>query len=356
MRFVIWFRTSSFSVSIDVASRGKIRENRLPPDKKLPRSRSGFTFRGFPRWRAALAVAAALALLPIGVSDASWLSDVFKGDKHDKSHASKRATSVKHAAKPHHVRVAALGPTHLNSTASKPASTGCDPKKWRIVLDVGHTAESEGATSARNVTEFVFNLRLAQRIYDQLKAAGFAETRLLVTEGKARPSLVRRVNAANNMQADMLLSIHHDSVPNSFLEDWEFEGKKSHFSDRFSGYSVFVSNDNPDFKTSLSFAELIAKQLKASGLKYAEQYSQPVMGHYQHPLLNRDTGVYSYDKLIVLKTTRMPAVLLEAGSIVNRDEELKMASPERQDIIAGAVVAATRQFCTPQAVSSGPSR
>ena len=51
--------------------------------------------------------------------------------------------------------------------------------------------ESEGAISARNVAEFVFNLRLAQRIEEKLKAEGFAETRLLVTEGKARPSLVQ---------------------------------------------------------------------------------------------------------------------------------------------------------------------
>ena len=51
------------------------------------------------------------------------------------------------------------------------------------------------------------------------------------------------------------------------------------------------------------------------------------MGRYQHPLLNKETGVYSYDELVVLRTTRMPAVLLEAGSIINRDEELKMDSP-----------------------------
>ena len=45
---------------------------------------------------------------------------------------------------------------------------------------------------------------------------------------------------------------------------------------------------------------------------------------------------------------RMPAVLLEAGSIINRDEELKMESPERQDIVSGAVVAAAKEFCQPQ--------
>jgi N-acetylmuramoyl-L-alanine amidase len=236
----------------------------------------------------------------------------------------------------------------------KPAATICDPAKFRIVLDVGHTAESEGAISARNVAEYVFNLRLAQRIEEKLKAEGFAATRLLVTEGRARPSLFRRVAAASNLQADLLLSIHHDSVPDSFLENWEFEGKKRHFSDRFSGYSVFVSRNNPDFKTSLVFAELVGKEMKANGLEYARQYSQPIMGRYQHPLLNKETGVYSYDKLIVLKSTRMPAVLLEAGSIINRDEELKMDSPERRDIVSNAVAAAVKEFCDPRWATLGP--
>ena len=117
---------------------------------------------------------------------------------------------------------------------------------------------------------------------------------MLVTEGNARRSLVKRVAAANDLPADLFLSIHHDSVPNKLLEDWDFEGKKSHFSDRFSGYSVWVSRNNPDFKTSLSFAELVAKEMKAQGLDYAHQYTQPIMGHYQHPLLNKETkGVYS---------------------------------------------------------------
>jgi N-acetylmuramoyl-L-alanine amidase len=88
--------------------------------------------------------------------------------------------------------------------------------------------------------------------------------------------------------------------------------------------------------------------MKAHGLQYAEQYSQPIMGHYQHPLLDKENGVYDYDELIVLRKTRMPAVLLEAGSIINRDEELKMASPERQELIGDAVATATKQFCRPQ--------
>ena len=219
---------------------------------------------------------------------------------------------------------------------------------------MGHTAESEGATSARNVPEFNFNLRLAQRIEEKLKAAGFAETRLLVTQGKARPSLVKRVATADNLHANLFLSIHHDSVPDKLLENWEFEGKKSHFSDRFSGYSVWVSRDNPDFKTSFSFAELVGKEMKAQGLQYAKQYTQPIMGRYQHPLLDKETGVYSYDDLVVLRKTRMAAALLEAGSIINRDEELDMSSPERRDIISSGVTAALKEFCDPRWAILGP--
>jgi N-acetylmuramoyl-L-alanine amidase len=322
-------------------------------------ARSGFGV--WPRRRTIIAAMAALVLLPIEVSDAGWLSDIFKNpSKQSKSpkHVTspKRATLAKPAAspKPRTVKLAALGPVTLNPSALKPVATMCDPSKFRIVLDVGHTAESEGATSARNVAEFVFNLRLARRIEEKLKAEGFAETRLLLTEGKARPSLVRRVAAANNLQASLFLSIHHDSVPNSLLEKWEFEGKKSYFSDRFSGYSVFVSHGNPDFKTSLSFAELVAREMKAQGLEYAKQYTQAIMGRNQHPLLNKETGVYSYDKLIVLKSTRMPAVLLEAGSIINRDEELKMDSPERRDIVSNAVAAAVKEFCDPRWATLGP--
>ena len=307
----------------------------------------------------------ALALLPIESGKAGLL-DVFKGSskpakpaKHAASKPAapaKRASSDKHAgtSKPRGVKLAALGPVTLPSQASKPVATACEPAKFRIVVDVGHTKESDGAMSARNVPEFDFNLKLARRIEERLKSDGFLATRLLVTDGKARPSLFTRVAAAERLQANLFLSIHHDLVPDRLLENWQFEGKASHFSDRFSGYSVWVSHDNPDFKTSLAFAELLAKEMRGQGLDYAHQYTQPIMGRYQHPLLNKETGVYSHDELVVLGKTRIAAVLLEAGSIINRDEELKMSSPERQNITASAVSTAVREFCDPRWAMIGP--
>src|SRR5262249_44031752 len=97
-----------------------------------------------------------------------------------------------------------------------PRSAG-DSAALRVVVDVGHTAESPGAISARGVYEYEFNLRLATLIKQKLVAAGFAKTVLLVTDGPARKSLFVRVGRASKLSADLFLSIHHDSVPDSFL-------------------------------------------------------------------------------------------------------------------------------------------
>jgi N-acetylmuramoyl-L-alanine amidase len=296
--------------------------------------------------RVVIATALVFLILPIEASDAGFWSDLFKGSSKKQSAPPKHVSAPKPAvsAKP-----AASPKPHVAERSSelKPAAQQCEPAKFHLVVDVGHTRQSDGAMSARNVPEFQFNLNLSQRLVQRLKAAGFVQTRLLVTEGKARPSLARRVAAANNANADLFLSIHHDSVPDKMMEDWVFEGKKSHFSDRFSGYGLFVSRSNADFESSMRFAHLIGVQMRAEGLKFANQYTLPIMGKYRHDLLDKKAGIYRYDHLIVLMKTHMPAVLLEAGSIINRDEELQMASPERQNLIIKAVTTALKQYCQP---------
>jgi N-acetylmuramoyl-L-alanine amidase len=64
--------------------------------------------------------------------------------------------------------------------------------------------------------------------------------------------------------------------------------------------------------------------------------------------------VHYYDNLVVLKTARMPAVLLEAGVIVNRDEETRMRSAETRRAIAAAVAAGLRT-CLGGGVRDGKS-
>jgi N-acetylmuramoyl-L-alanine amidase len=236
--------------------------------------------------------------------------------------------------------------TAAHSTRAAPwHADGCRRAAFRVVVDVGHTEQAPGATSARGVSEFAFNVNLARRIEQQLLAAGFRRSVLLITEGPSGKGLVERVTRANALEADLFLSVHHDSVPDEFLEKWEFEGEQRNFSDRFKGHSIFISDDNSDRAGSLLFARILGNELKKRELQYTPHYTERYMGHRQRLLVDAQAGVYRYDELIVLRDTDMPAVLLEAGSIINREEELRMGSVERQTLISAAVTDAVEAFC-----------
>jgi len=231
------------------------------------------------------------------------------------------------------------------NAAKRGSGANCNRAQFRVVLDVGHTAEESGAMSARGVPEYDFNLRLAKRIEKNLLDAGFRRTVLLVTGGPTRRGLVKRVVRANRSSANLFLSIHHDSVPDALLESWEYEGKPKHFSDQFKGHSIFISRDNSDYRGSLLFGRLLGNALKERGLQYTPHYIEKIMGHRRRELVDAEAGVYRYDQLFVLTWTQMPAVLLEAGLIINREEEVSLASEERQAVTSAAVTDAVEEFC-----------
>ena len=69
------------------------------------------------------------------------------------------------------------------------------------------------------------------------------------------------------------------------------------------------------------------------------------MGRYQHQLVDANVGLYRCDQLVVLRETKMPAILLEAGSIINRNEEILLNSPEHRALISAAMTRAVEKFC-----------
>jgi N-acetylmuramoyl-L-alanine amidase len=158
------------------------------------------------------------------------------------------------------------------------------------------------------------------------------------------------------MHADLFIAIHHDSVPDNLLQTWEYQGQQNRFNDDYPGYAIFISNDNADRPGSLAFGSLLGKALQARGLQYTPHYTLALMGHRRRELVDADAGVYRYDALIVLRKTLMPAVLLEAGSIVNRQEELELATPERRALTSAAITAAVEEFCNARAPAFAAKR
>jgi zinc D-Ala-D-Ala dipeptidase len=225
------------------------------------------------------------------------------------------------------------------------------PGDISIVLDVGHTATNVGATSARGIGEYVFNLKLAQRVRDELLGAGFRSTFLMVTALNGHSGLNQRADRANAMNADIFISIHHDGVRDKYLEPWLYEGQQRAFFDGSSGFSLHVS---PRYPESLGLARILADQLMASGLHFTTIHETSNPRGARVPFLDSTRGIYRRDNLVVLRHTNMPAVLLEAGVIVNRDEELLVSTPAYQSIIASAVTEAVKKFCKPaEALAAG---
>ena len=159
-----------------------------------------------------------------------------------------------------------------------PVAASCDRAHFRMIIDVGHSEEVPGAISARGATEYSYNLNLAQKIHAKLREAGFSKAHLLVSSGRANASLISRVSYAANNPADLFLSIHHDAVPDKFLEKWTYEGKSHNYCDRFKGHSIFISRHNADYQSSLLFGKLLGQQLKAQGMSYAPHYVEKFMG------------------------------------------------------------------------------
>ncbi|WP_295457781.1 N-acetylmuramoyl-L-alanine amidase [uncultured Thiodictyon sp.] len=230
------------------------------------------------------------------------------------------------------------------ATAAAAPAPACSPGEFVIALDVGHSLHSPGAVSARGVPEFRFNQELAAVVADALTAAGFRKGFVINADGRIA-SLQERVAEANRRHAELFLAIHHDSVQPRYLSEWTRDGVTHRYSDRFHGFSLFVSGKNPQFADSRRFANLAAMALTARGFTPTLHHAEPIPGEGR-PLLDAALGIYRFDDLIVLKAASMPAVLLEAGVILNRDEERQLTDTAYRQRIAGAIVAAAQQYCS----------
>ncbi len=222
--------------------------------------------------------------------------------------------------------------------ASKPATSIV------IVLDVGHTPTKPGAISARGVPEYDFNLNLARRVRDELVRSGFTSAYLMLTQTDDEAGLKERANRANAMGADIVLSIHHDSVQQKYLVPWFYQNEEHFYYDDSTGFSLHVSPENRQFGDSMRLARILGDQLLARGLtpNLIHEAGNPIGAGV--PLIDRARAIYRRN-LAVQIYTNMPAVLLEAGVIVNRQEELKVATPAYQSLIAAAVTTAIEKFC-----------
>lgn len=208
-------------------------------------------------------------------------------------------------------------------------------RPYKVALDIGHTVRSHGAVSASGVPEFRFNQQMVRLIAADLEQQPGISVQVINPMGKSI-SLLARSAAAKSANADLFLSIHHDSANDRYLKPHQVGDRIFKQTTRFQGYSVFFSQKNVQHERSLDFAKAIGRALREEGLRPTAHHAEKIPGEGRD-LIDPELGVYRYDELIVLWSTKMPAVLLECGLIVNPIEEAQLNEPEHQQKIVRAV-------------------
>jgi len=200
-----------------------------------------------------------------------------------------------------------------------------------VVIDPGHSISSRGAISCSGKGENVYNQILAQQIVQRISTPN---RKVLVTTTGESLSLGQRAKLSKG--ADIFLSIHHDSVQPQFIKILKAGDTVKYCSKKATGFSIFVSKNNPQYKSSFRLAQRLGVALLNRGLTPTLHHAELITGE-SRTLLDNKMGIYQFDRLEVLKKAQSPAILLEAAVIVHPDNDKLAQTKTFQQNIADAV-------------------
>lgn len=199
-----------------------------------------------------------------------------------------------------------------------------------IIIDVGHNFKSPGTVSAYGDYEFNYNRLFVRDLYKTLKP--YYHVNIVGFQGDMISLENRTTNTANY---DLFISIHHDAVQSQDLKNWVYDGKEQIYNDEVRGFGIFVSEKNPFFKKSLECATILSDELVSRGFKPNLYHSLNITNEKKQ--LYSQKAVYRYDNLIVLKTARSPAILIEVGVLTNREEVKSIVTQNFRDNFNSAI-------------------
>ncbi|MWV42042.1 AMIN domain-containing protein [Paenibacillus sp. HJL G12] len=190
--------------------------------------------------------------------------------------------------------------TEDTSTPSKPPVGGGGKKI--VVIDAGHGAHDPGTTGVTGKKEKDFNLAIVLKVEKLLKQEPNIDV-VLTRSDDTFLELKDRVKIANDLKADVFVSIHANSAGSSAA----------------SGSETYYQRD-----ASKAFANVMHKYLvQATGLS--------------------DRGV-RYGNFHVIRETKMPAVLLEVGYLSNKKDEATLFTESVQQRVAQGVVNGIKEY------------
>ncbi|MDA0713119.1 MAG: N-acetylmuramoyl-L-alanine amidase [bacterium] len=215
-----------------------------------------------------------------------------------------------------------------------------------IVLDPGHGGDDPGAIGARGLREKNVTLQIAQQIKTRLEKE-LPNIKVYLTRNRDQTlSLSKRTEMANNLEADLFISIHANAAPNRHAQGIEtYYLNISH--DRYAIRLAARENSMSETEVSnLEFilADLAMKNNVTDSIRLGNIVQSSMFSKVREKWHDaKDLGL-KHALFFVLLGTKMPAILIETSFISNRVEEKRLKSSAYQRALAQGVVKGVKSY------------
>jgi N-acetylmuramoyl-L-alanine amidase len=221
-----------------------------------------------------------------------------------------------------------------------------------VVLDAGHGGKDSGAVGKKGKEKDIV-LKLALQVGKYLEE-NLPSVKVIYTRDKdVFIPLHKRADIANKNGADVFVSIHVNSNPNTRPTGTETFAMGLH---KTQGNLAVAQKENAvivyeeDYTTTYegydpSSAEsyIIFSLMQNAYLDQSLELASLVQDEFRERAKRKDRGVKQAGFLVLWNTT-MPSVLVEAGFISNVDEEKYLLSDQGQDYISSAIYRAIKNY------------
>jgi N-acetylmuramoyl-L-alanine amidase len=238
-----------------------------------------------------------------------------------------------------------------NETVIKGDRPRATPKaggRFRIVIDPGHGGIDSGAIGVNGAREKDLTLKLSLLIAEKIRKAGSYEVELTRDEDVFL-SLSERVDFSRRVGADLLISVHADSLRQKWvrgaavytLSNTASDDLAEQLAESENMTDIVAGLDNPAEVEAVTgiLAELIARETKL----FSQRFSATLV-RFLKPELNMLKNPQRSASFVVLKAPEVPGVLVELGYLSNPEDEKMMSDPEWQDQAAGLIADAVESF------------
>lgn len=206
-------------------------------------------------------------------------------------------------------------------------------KIFHIVIDPGHGGNDLGATRDSFVESRIV-LQIALKVKEQLEKQG--DFRITLTrENDAGVTLKNRVQLANEMQADLFVSLHANTSTSEYVNGMEF-------------YFNSPAPKAPESREPLvpvTNMDVIEK-IKSDFLFYekTEKSLMLTRAFHERSAESEQKSIIKRAPFYVIDHTFMPSILIELGFISNRREAKKLTSETYQNEMCRLLTSAILKY------------